>query len=120
MKHIDLTWYQRISLWNRIGTVQAPSLKEAAVYLRILDRIRPSDAEQQTTKLTTTEKGFGWTLPYADFGVRSIELEDEEAAALIKGLETHPAPLQVSDAAWMLELIAGLQPEKPTEEAAAA
>lgn len=110
MTSIFLTWYQRISLWNRIGTIPVTSLKDASVYLRIIEKVRPTDEEQKETKLTTLEGGYRWTLPEANYGNVTLELEQEEAEALVKGLETHPQPVLVADAAWMLELLAKLTP----------
>lgn len=117
MKNISLNWYQRISLWARVGSMQTPTLKEASVCLRILDKIRPKEEEVQATKLTITEANYRWTLPDIDYGSVKLELEDEEANALANGLDNHPQPVMVADAAWMLELLSRLRADdKPQQE----
>lgn len=109
MKNLKLTFYQRISLWNRIGTLPASSLKEAAVYLRIIDQLRPTDTEMKETQLTLQDSNYRWNLPKPNYGDRTFEIEDEEAAAIVTGLENHPQPVIVGDAAWMLMLVADLK-----------
>ena len=113
MKQIDLTWYQRIALWSRVGVANAPTLKEAATLMRAYDKIRPTDEERQECQFTETPGGFSWKT-FADrenFGTRIVDLEDEEATAMINCLEqpNMQVAIQVKDAKWMLELVEKLQ-----------
>lgn len=122
MKVVKLLWYERMYLWHRLGMVQAPTIKDAAVYLRIIDKIRPSDQETIDTKLATDGRGgYRWEPgPSIGYGDREVELENEEAAALTKGIDTHPQPVLVADAAWLLRLLGQLVIEEdPPKEIAA-
>lgn len=101
MKTVFVSWYERIALWARIGTVQAPSLKEADVYLRIIEKLRPTDTERRETNLKAVGSGYEWKPDLGSYGDKVIELEDEEAEALITGLENHPSPVFISEAAWI-------------------
>ena len=83
MTHIHLTYYERVSVWNLIGNHQVPRLREAAVLLRVLDKVRPTDEEIRETKFSA--KGDGnvtWTATSPQYGERDIALEAEEAQAL--------------------------------------
>jgi hypothetical protein len=114
LKDFSVNWYQRISLWSRIGSIPAPTLKEASVFLRILDKVRPTDEESKVAKLTATNNGYAWSqLPSIEYGSRQVELEDEEAKSLADALDTHPQPVLVADAAWMLLLLERLRAEPP-------
>ncbi len=109
MTSVELNWYERVVLWMRIGAMPAPSMMEAHKLLRIIEKVRPTDQEQEETKLTIEGLNYRWTLPFHRYGDKKIELENEEAKALADGLDNHPLSVLVSDAAWMLKLIAQLR-----------
>lgn len=109
MKAIPINWYQRMSLWSRVGSMQAPNMKEAHTCLRILDKLRPDEEEVKTSNLTIDGQNYRWSLPDMNYGSKVLELEDEEAEALANGIDNHPQPVLVADAAWLLELLTRLR-----------
>lgn len=120
MMSINFNWYERIVLWMRIGAMPVPNINAANVFLRILDKLRPSEQEQQDTKLSIEGLNYRWVLPHHQYGDKQIEFENEEAKALADGLDNHPMEVRVSDAAWMLRLLAQLRaPVAVAEENAA-
>lgn len=108
MQNLSLTYYQRITLWQLVGAHPAPSLKEASVYLRIIEKLRLTDAEMLGSQFVQEQGRFSWRLPDPEYGTRTVELENEEAKALVAAMEA-PAPVRVSDAEWMLKVIEELQ-----------
>ena len=122
MTFFDLTWYQRMVLWNRIGSAPVPSIKEADTYLRIISKIRPTDEEQRDAQLTAVGGGYVWKPTESGWGDRSVELEDEEAKALVACLSTaQPGQvISVRDAEWMIPLIKQIEAQIKTEEKATA
>ena len=113
MKIIPINWYERMVLWSRVGSMQAPNLQQAHVCLRILGKLRPSEEEVKVANLEMTEGNFRWRLPSVEYGSLQLELEDDECKALADGLDNHPQPVMVSDAAWMLELLEKLRAQPP-------
>jgi hypothetical protein len=95
-------------IWNMLGNYQAPNLKEASVYLRIIEKVRLTDQEQLDSEFTTTGQQYGWRLPSADFGTKEISLEGEEAKALATSIEAM-TPVRVIDAEWLSNLVAELK-----------
>lgn len=112
MQQIPLTFYERIILWNLCGAHQVGSLKEASVYLRLIEKLRPTDEESRETGLRMTEQGLQWSMAKENYGNRVISAEDDEARALKAVLEGQRS-VRVSDAQWMLkltELLAAAEP----------
>jgi hypothetical protein len=104
MQNLSLNFYQRIMLWQLVGAYPAPSLKEASVYLRIIEKLRLTDSEMMATQFMQDQGRFSWRLPEAGYGDRVVERENEEAKALLTAMEA-PAPVRVSDADWMLKVV---------------
>jgi hypothetical protein len=110
MKSLTLNFYERISIWNQIGNYQAPRLKDVAVLLRVIEKIRPTDREAEETQLVAHESQMSWKMPEPGYGERAISLEAEEAAALLAvfhALEN----VRVSDGAWICALMERLAEE---------
>jgi len=103
MQSLDLKFYQRVYLWSTVGNHSAPSLKEAAVFLRLIEKLRLSDAEQRESEFTAVGDKYLWKPLAPDYGLKTIELEDEEARALVAVIEA--APLRVNDASWLTPLV---------------
>jgi hypothetical protein len=114
--HVELNWYQRISLWMRVGSIQAPNMKVASTLYRVLEKIRPSDQEQGEANLITKESGYEWRLPEPNYGTKEIRLETDEAEQLADALETAPLAVPVMDMSWMLPLIDQLKAKPAKEE----
>lgn len=108
MQSIHLNFYQRNSLWNVVGNHNALNLKEAAVFLRIIDKLRPTDKEMLDTGYLAEGPQIMWKLPTREYGNREVELENEEAAALRSAIET-VSNFPVKDAQWMLDLVERLK-----------
>ena len=103
MTTAPLTFYERVILWNLCGGHQVANLREAATYIRVIDKLRPQDAEKKESQFKITDRGFNWFLPHDNYGNRVVELEDDEAAALVAVMEAQQN-IRVSDAEWMLRL----------------
>ena len=92
-------------------------MKDASTYLRILDKIRPSDEEKALCNFKATDTGCSWKQDLElNFGNKQLDLEDEEAEAIIKSLETdnNIAQISIRDASWMCELVEDLKnPKEP-------
>jgi hypothetical protein len=108
MQSLSLAYYQRVMLWNMIGNYSAPNLKEASVYLRIIEKIRLSDIEQVETEFTSTGNQYGWKLPAPSYGNCVVDLENEEAKALATAIES-ATPVRVIDAEWLSNMVAELR-----------
>ena len=123
---IELNWYQRISLWLRIGGIQAPNMQVASVLYRCIEKIRPTDEERGRANLITRPNGYEWLLPDPEYGTITVELESDECEQLAVAMENLPqgASVLVADMAWILPLIAQLKdgspPKKPEQELIAA
>ena len=116
---VELNWYQRISLWLRVGAVQAPNMRTASTLYRVIEKIRPNDEEREQANLITKPSGYEWRLPSFDYGTRTVDLEIEEAEALAAVLENPQSemPVLVADMGWIMPLVEQLK-AKPKEEAA--
>lgn len=118
---VELNWYQRISLWVRVGAIQAPNMKVASTLYRVIEKIRPSEEEQGAANLITRESGYEWRLPEANYGTKTIHLEAEEAAQFAESIEAAPLPVAVMDMSWIGPLIEKLktaQKEEAVQQAA--
>jgi hypothetical protein len=110
MQTIHLTFYQRVMLCSHIGSLEVERLREAAVYLRILEKIRLTDQEITETQFMAETQfrelppRYSWRLPESDYGSRTVELEDEEVLALAGTIEQIKG-VRVSDAEWMLRMV---------------
>ena len=109
MIRTPLTYYERVMCWNWCGLQQVASLREAATYIRLIEKLRPTDAEMRETQFATTEQGFKWNVPQHGYGNKVVNLEDSEAEALKATLEAQQN-IRVSDAEWMLRLTESLTP----------
>ena len=110
MVRLELNWYERINLWLRVGSVQAPNMQIAAALYRVIEKIRPSDTERGEANLITRQDGsVSWTLPNADltYGTRFVNLEDEEAKHLVETIESPQQVMSwmVNDMIWVLPLV---------------
>ncbi len=119
MQKLTVNFYQRVMLWQMIGGHPTKSIKEASVHLRVIEKIRLTDKEMLTSQFFQENERSTWKLPDINYGVKNLELETDEAKALIETLEA-PAPVRVSDAQWMLKLVdelnAGLPSAVPASE----
>jgi hypothetical protein len=100
MQSIPVTFYERVLLWNLTGNHQVQSLRDASVYLRLIEKLRPSDEEMREAQFVQEGQGFRWSVPERGYGDRTVELEDTEAAALRTAIEG-AQNIRVNDAAWM-------------------
>jgi hypothetical protein len=87
-------------------------LTDISTYLRILDEIRITDQERETSNLQVQDGQLRWQLPAADFGTREIQFEDEEARRLSDLLETWPK-VTIRDVAWIERVVSDLKIELP-------
>lgn len=120
MISLDLTWYQRISLWMRIGAVQAPNMQIAYVLHNVIEKIRPSDREREESRLTATQGGYTWLLPdlNLEYGGLTVEIESEEAEQLALVLENPPQGMTVlvADMVWIVPMIRRLKAASPAKK----
>lgn len=106
MQQIHLTYYQRVMLWSHLGGIQVEKLRDAAVYLRVIEKLRLTDGEVTTTQFVADGPRFSWRLPDPNYGSRTVEFEEEELTALAGAIEKIQG-IRVSDAEWMLRLVEG-------------
>lgn len=111
MQALFLTYYQRVMLWNIVGGHTAGSVREAAVHIRLLEKIRLSDSESVESSFKMVGAQFSWQLPSANYGDKIVELENDEAKALADVIEKIPS-VKVSDAEWLIKVVSDLQPEE--------
>jgi len=117
---IHVNFYQRICLWNLAGGAQVGNLRDAAPYLRMVEKFRPNDQEMLETEFRLEQgTGFLWKPPSFGYGDRAIELESDEQEKLVLALESQPQ-IKVSDAAWQIELLKQLKPAAREAEAVVA
>jgi hypothetical protein len=108
MQSITLSFSHRIIVWNMVGNYNAPSLKEASIFLRIIEKIRLSDTEQQETEFRTVGGQYLWRLPSPEYGGKTVALEIDETRSLAAALES--SPIRVADAEWLQKLVDDLKP----------
>lgn len=112
MTSIFLTFYQRVLLWNLVGSGQLNSLKEAAPCLRLLEKLRITDEETRITDLKQGPQGLSWQLPMLEYGQKTVELEADEVTAL-SGILEKMQGVRVADAQWLLQLADQLNGKEP-------
>jgi hypothetical protein len=111
MQHIHLSYYQRVLIAIWIGNHQVQRIQEAAVLLRLLEKIRLTDEELRETQYLQSEPGqVTWKQPSLDYGERDVELESGEAQGLAAILDA-AENVRVSDAEWMCRLVEELKGE---------
>lgn len=115
MQKLAVNFYQRVMLTQIVGTHPAPTLKESSVYLRLLEKMRLTDTEQLDTKFTSDGPRILWNLPHPEYGNRELELEHEEAKALITAMEASTTPVRVIDAEWMTKIVMELEFGQPAK-----
>lgn len=109
MQSIFVTYYQRVMLWNNLGAITVEKLRDAAVYLRMIEKLRLTDQEITETQFVVDGPRFSWRLPFPEYGSCMVEFEDEEVKALADAIEKMQG-IRVSDAEWMLKLVEGRAP----------
>ena len=115
MQTLPLTFYPRMILGTMIGNHGTQSLKEASVFLRIIEKVRLSDKEQQETEFKQEGSQYSWKLPTSFYGNKDVELEADEAKALAAGLDGG-MPVKVSDAEWLTKVVDQLRIAEPNSE----
>lgn len=118
MVAISMNWYQRISLWLRVGGIQAQNMAVASILYRCIEKIRPTDRERGEANLITRANGYEWLLPTPDYGTVTVELEADECEQLALALENLPqgATVLVADMAWILPMISQLKAGSPPKK----
>ena len=114
MKITRVNWYERMNLWVRIGAINQPNVLAAHALFKVMDQIKPTEEEVQERNLRVTPDGqYTWdALPDLEWGSKTLNLENDIAAALAKGIDEHPMGVRVSDAAWMFRVLEDLKGEK--------
>jgi len=113
MLSVHVNFYQRIVLWNLTGNAQVGNLRDAAPYLRLVEKFRPSDEEMRDTQFRLEEvTGYRWISPGPNYGDREISLEADEQSKLIEALESQQG-VKVADAAWQFKLLDQLKATAP-------
>jgi hypothetical protein len=116
MTHIHLSFYERLGIANIVGQHQVPRLREAAILLRILEKVRITDTEMSEAQFKAVGSDqVSWRVPSPRYGERDVALEAEEAQALAQVFDA-VENIRVSDAAWICRLADSL---RPVEEQAA-
>jgi hypothetical protein len=118
MQNLDLNYYQRIILWTILGSHQVTTLKDASVYLRLIEKIRLNDGEMLASQFVQDQGRMSWSLPVAGYGDRTVELETDEAKALVAAMEAPSPGLKVNDAGWMLKMVEDLNAQPQAAQAA--
>lgn len=109
MTTVTLPLYQRIMLWSLVGNHNAANLREASVYLRLIEKIRLTDEEQTKTEFTTNGQSYNWKPMLNGYGTKSVELETDEAKALAAAIDS-ATPVRVADAGWLQKIVDDLTP----------
>ena len=109
MQNLFLTFYQRVLLAQNIGAATVNTIREAGVFLRLLEKIRLTDEEVTRSQFLQDGPRVTWQLPQANYGSRDIDLEQDEMQALTRTIEQAQG-VRVADVEWMLRLI-----EEPKE-----
>src|SRR5215831_17324639 len=110
MQSLFLNVSQRIILWNLVGNHNVPNLKEAATYLRLIEKLRLTDQETRDLSFQAEGQSMTWRAPSVGYGDKTFALEDGEAKALIDAMQS--APMRVADAFWMQQIVEHLESKK--------
>jgi len=94
------------------GNHNAGNLKEASVFLRIINKLRLSDEEQAKTEFALNGPQYTWKPQPNGYGTKTIDLEGDEAKALILAIEAL-TPMRVADAIWLAPLVDELKAAAP-------
>jgi nucleoid-associated protein YgaU len=113
MQTLELSYYQRIILWTNIGAHQVRELKEAHVFLRLIDKFRLTDEEMLRSQFIQDQGRMTWRLPEQGYGDRCFDLEQDEAKALVNAIEAPSQGLRVTDAEWMVKVVEVLNAGQP-------
>jgi len=121
MQSIFLSYYHRLMLWTLTGSHSVERLADAAVLLRVIEKVRLTDEESITTEFRANGSQIAWKLPEAGYGDKLVEFENEEARALA-GVIEGARGVRVSDAEWLMKTLEKLQQPaaKPVETAVTA
>jgi hypothetical protein len=114
MQSVFLSYYQRVILTNMVGAHSVNGLREAAVLLRVLERIRLTDKETIESGFEAFGAQIAWKLPEPGYGDKVVDLENEEAKALIGAIRDVKG-IRVADAQWLMKVIEELEPELKEE-----
>lgn len=87
-----------------ISNHNAENLIAASNYLRVLEKIRPTDEESRETQLISSGPNMQWRLPYQFYGDKDVEFEDVEVESIQKVINT-ASPIRVFDAEWLQKLV---------------
>lgn len=117
MTTISLSFYQRFHLENAVGGFPCPNIKAARTFIRLLDKVRLTEAERREAQFETTGSSASWHLPHPNHAQKSIELEDTEAQAFAQAIENFEN-VRVIDAEWLVPLLEQLEEQKAQQAAA--
>lgn len=115
MTKLTINFHQRMGLWLRLGSAQVPSLREASVLIRIMERIRPIEPELKEVKYKQEGGQISYLLPEPTYGTMYYDFENDETEQLIECLNNHKQPFRIDEAAWMLALIKDLEEQLNVE-----
>lgn len=118
MTTISLSFYQRFHLENTVGAFPVPNIKAARTFIRLLDKVRLTEAERREARFETTGSSASWHLPHPNHAQKSIELDDTEAQGLARAIENFEN-VRVIDAEWLVPLLEQLTEEQKAQQAAA-
>jgi len=103
MKNLNFTFVQRLKVSNILGQVSG-NLEKILPLSNALEVIRFSEEEQRQIKITPNGGGIvSYEAPTPDFGTKAITLEDAQAQAVLRELESFQG-YQVMDVAWLTDL----------------
>ena len=107
MQTIKLDFVQRLKLTNLLSS-QEGTLGKTAPFLRMLEKVRFTDAEEAQIIKTPMSAGLtNYAQPSAGFGQLTVELETSEAAVLVVLMESWPH-FTPSDHEWAQRLLKAL------------
>lgn len=106
---VNINFHQRVALWLRVGSYNVPSLRDAALFIRVIEKIRPREHEIKETKFTQADGRIEYLMPDPGYGTESYVFEDEEIKKVIECLHNHHQPFRIDEAAWILALIEDIE-----------
>jgi hypothetical protein len=69
------------------GNHNAANLREASVFLRIIEKLRLTEQEQREIEFTSNGQSYNWKPQLNGYATKSVELESDEAKALAAAIE---------------------------------